>query len=249
MKLCRIVDLGTIPYAEASDLQRRLVSARKIGAIPDLLLFCEHPHVITLGRNGKRQHLHASDDLLSLKGVEFHQTNRGGDITYHGPGQIVGYPILNLDQIRRDVVWYVRQLETCMMLASTHFGIPAIRIPGRTGVWVESESRIGVNSPGGEHEKLASIGVHISRWVTSHGFAYNVSTDLSFFDLITPCGIAECRVTSLEKLLGTEVCISDVRTALREAFGEAFRLDLASASPSELNCWLRQTEAAALASA
>jgi lipoate-protein ligase B len=137
MKICRTVDLGAIRYGEALELQQRLVAARRIGAIADLLLFCEHPHVITLGRNGKREHLHASEDLLRRKGVEFHPANRGGDITYHGPGQIVGYPILDLNGIRRDVVWYVRQLEQSMIEASSGLGIRAYRVPGRTGVWVD----------------------------------------------------------------------------------------------------------------
>ena len=137
MKNCKTIDLGLIGYREAAALQQRLVAARKLAAVPDLLLFCEHPHVITLGRNGKRENLRVSEDLLSRQGVEFHHTNRGGDITYHGPGQIVGYPILDLNGIRRDVVWYVRQLEQCMIQATSSFGIEAFRVPGCTGVWVQ----------------------------------------------------------------------------------------------------------------
>src|SRR5207302_3397765 len=136
MKSCRTIDLGKIAYGEAAALQQCLVAARKIGTAPDLVLFCEHPHVITLGRNGKREHLHVSDELLRQERVEFHHSNRGGDITYHGPGQIVGYPILDLNGIRRDVVWYVRQLEECMIRATFSFGIPAFRVLGRTGGWV-----------------------------------------------------------------------------------------------------------------
>src|SRR5262249_42584430 len=153
-------------------LQQRLVAARKIGAVPDLLLFCEHPHVITLGRNGKRENLRVSEELLSHEGVEFHHTNRGGDITYHGPGQVVGYPILDLNGIRRDVVWYVRQLEQCMIQATSCFGIEAVRVPGCTGVWIK-DGKASLDAASVAHcrseEKLASIGVHISRWVTSHG--------------------------------------------------------------------------------
>src|SRR5690349_9200409 len=236
MKTCRTIDLGTIGYGEAAALQERLVAARKTGAAPDLLLFCEHPHVITLGRNGKCEHLHASEELLRRRGVEFHHSNRGGDITYHGPGQIVGYPILDLNGIRRDVVWYVRQLEECMIRATSTFGIPAVRIPGRTGVWVQGAGGGdgGFPSP----EKLAAIGVHISRWVTSHGFAYNVSTDLLFFDLITPCGIPDCRATSLEKLRGLSISRADVVARLSTAFSEVFGLELKIAESAELGGWL-----------
>src|SRR5262249_32161212 len=162
---CKVIDLGLTGYARAWELQKRVVRARKAGAIEDVLLFCEHPHVITLGRNGKRANLLATASVLRQKGVEYFETSRGGGVTYHGPGQIVGYPVLNLGSIRRDVVWYVRQLEEVMIRASRAFGIAGRREEGKTGVWA------GEGSPG---EKLAAIGVHISRWVTSHGFAYNV---------------------------------------------------------------------------
>lgn len=233
MKICRTIDLGTIAYGEGLELQQRLVAARKMGTIPDLLLFCEHPHVITLGRSGKRENLHASEDLLRRQGVEFHHTNRGGDITYHGPGQIVGYPILDLNGVRRDVVWYVRQVEQCMIEATSSFGIHAFRVPGRTGLWVEGAEGRNGGSP--VPEKLAAIGVHISRWVTSHGFAYNVSTDLSFFDLITPCGIAGCRATSLEKLLGVSISRTDVIARLSAAFGSVFGFETVPAEAAELD--------------
>src|SRR6266436_9775032 len=184
MKELLVVDLGLVEYGSACELQRRVASARKAGTIPDVLLLCEHPHVITLGRSGKLANLRASDHVLRQMGVSFFETDRGGDITYHGPGQLGGYPILNLAEIRRDVAWYMRSLEEAMIRATAEFGIPTRRVAGRTGVWVDApaESR-------GE-EKLAAIGVHLSRWVTSHGFAYNVSTDLRYFDLIVPCGIA-----------------------------------------------------------
>src|SRR5262249_4786096 len=151
-----------------STLQKQLVAARKTDAIADVLLFREHPHVITLGRNGKRENLLASERVLQQKGVDLHTTDRGGDITYHGPGQVVGYPILNLAAIRRDVGWYVRMLEETMIRASADFGITVERIAGKTGIWARTPS---------SEEKLGAIGVHLSRWVTSHGFAYNVSTD------------------------------------------------------------------------
>ena len=183
-------DIGICSWDAAYILQQRLVAARKAGLIADVLLLCQHPHVLTFGRNANQKNLLASEHVLRQKGVELRETNRGGDITYHGPGQIVGYPILNLDEIRRDVHWYVRTLEEAMIRASADFGIAAYRIQGKTGIWVQP--------PGGvPEEKLAAIGVHISRWVTSHGFAYNVSTDLRYFDLIVPCVIADRKATSL----------------------------------------------------
>lgn len=206
-----IIDLGLISYTEAYALQQRLVAARKANAIEDVLLFCEHPHVITLGRNANRANLLASENVLRQKNVELHTTNRGGDITYHGPGQIVGYPILNLDKIKRDVGWYVRALEEAMIRASADFGVTAYRVPGKTGIWVEAIPA---------EEKLAAIGVHISRWVSSHGFAYNVSTDLRNFDLIIPCGITGRKATSLEKLLQRSVLLSEVKPRLTHHLAE-----------------------------
>ena len=202
-----------MPYGPACDLQRRLVQARKAGAIPDVLLLCEHPHVITLGRNGKRDNLLAGKHVLSQMNVELHSTDRGGDITYHGPGQVVGYPILDLTEHRRDVGWYVGQLEEVMLRATSDFGIAAKRVEGQHGAWIDT--------PAGE-EKLGALGVHLSRWVTSHGFAYNVSTDLRYFDLIVPCGIAGKRVTSLERALGRSVATTEVRERLVAHFAEAF---------------------------
>jgi lipoyl(octanoyl) transferase len=224
-------------YAEAWALQRRLVAARKAGAIGDVLLLCEHPHVITLGRNGKREHLLTSDHLLQQMNVEFHLTDRGGDITYHGPGQIVGYPILNLAAIRRDVVWYVRQLEETMIRATGDFGIEAGRIEGKTGVWVKAAD--------GAEEKLAAIGVHISRWVTSHGFAYNVSTDLRYFDLIVPCGIPDRRPTSLEKLLGRAVRRAEATERMVRHLGDVFGMDMVTVALRDLLAQLEAAEVAA----
>jgi len=214
-----------IPYAEACALQKRIVAARKLGVIEDVLLFCEHPHVITQGRNGKREHLLASESVLRQKGVEFFEASRGGDVTYHGPGQVVAYPILNLGAIRRDVVWYVRQLEEAMIRATTEFGIAAGREAGKTGVWV---------GEGKASEKLAAIGVHISRWVTSHGLAYNVSTDLRNFDLIVPCGLADRKATSLEKLLGRSVKLDRVKAKLAAHLGDVFGLQLQQIARAEL---------------
>lgn len=224
-KICWVLDQGLIPYEPACELQQRLVGARKAGIIPDVLLFCEHPHVVTLGRNGKRQHLRVSDGLLAQMNVEHHPTNRGGDITYHGPGQIVGYPILDLTEHRRDVRWYVEQLEEVMLRATVDFGIAGKRIEGRHGVWMDT--------PAGE-AKLAALGVHMSRWVTSHGFAYNVSTDLRYFDLIVPCGIAGKGATSLERALGHPVSTEKVRQSLTSHFGEVFGRTLENVSGNDL---------------
>src|SRR5208282_2837643 len=228
-----IIDLGLISYTDAYALQQRLVAALKSSAIDDVLLLCEHPHVITLGRNASRANLLVSESVLRQKGVELHPTNRGGDITYHGPGQIVGYPILNLGNIKRDVGWYVRTLEEAMIRASADFGVTAYRVPGKTGIWVQP----GAGSHAAEG-KLAAIGVHISRWVTSHGFAYNVSTDLRYFDLIIPCGIAERKATSLEKLLSRNVTLDEVKPRLGYHFAELFSFAPRLISSEELTSFL-----------
>jgi len=226
-KICWEVRLGLIPYELAYDLQRKLVQARKEDAIPDVLLLCEHPHVITLGRNGQPGNLLASNHLLAQMNVEFHATDRGGDITYHGPGQIVGYPILDLAKHRRDVRWYVNQLEEVMIRATADFGLRAKRVEGQHGVWIDT----GASTT---EEKLGALGVHLSRWVTSHGFAYNVSTDLRYFDLIVPCGIAGKRAISLERALGRHLDTEEVRRNFILHFGEAFERTMISVSPSEL---------------
>jgi lipoyl(octanoyl) transferase len=250
MSVCSIVDLGLIAYADAWELQKRIVAARKAGAIEDVLLFCEHPHVITLGRSGNRAHLLASEIVLRQKGVEYFETTRGGDITYHGPGQIVGYPILNLSAIRRDVVWYVRTLEEAMIRTTADLGIAARRESGKTGIWVDAQERIATQSPRSAQrteetaEKLAAIGVHISRWVTSHGFAYNVSTDLRYFELIVPCGIASRKATSLEKLLQRNVSLAEIKPLLAKHVGEVFALPVRTAQPAELFAQLEQFDQA-----
>ena len=225
MKPLLIVDLGLISWVEAYALQQRIVAARKASEIDDVFLLCEHPHVITLGRSANRANLLATEHVLRQKGVELHATNRGGDITYHGPGQIVGYPILNLNNIKRDVGWYVRTLEEVMIRASADFSVSAFRVPGKTGIWVKA---------GDNEEKLAAIGVHISRWVTSHGFAFNGSTDLRYFDLIIPCGIADRKATSLEKLLGRGVSLDEVKPHLIQHFAELFSFSSRVISRQEL---------------
>lgn len=228
MKELLVIDLGLVEYGAAWELQRRVASARKAGNIPDVLLLCEHPHVITLGRSGRISNLRASSEMLRRMGASFFETNRGGDITYHGPGQLVGYPILNLTEIRRDVTWYVRNLEEVMIRATAEFGIVSRRVSGRTGVWVDvraaSRAENDEQEMQKEEEKLAAIGVHLSRWVTTHGFAYNVSTDLRYFELIVPCGIAGKRATSLEKLLGRRVKVAEVAPRIAAHLGEIFGL-------------------------
>ena len=236
MKTALVVDIGMVEYGAAWELQRRLVAARKAGAVPDVLLLCDHPHVITLGRNGKLGNLRASGQVLRQMGVSFFETDRGGDITYHGPGQLVGYPILNLAEIRRDVAWYMRSLEEAMIRATAEFGIPSMRVAGRTGVWID------VPAESGGEEKLAAIGVHLSRWVTSHGFAYNVSTDLRYFDLIVPCGIEDKRATSLEKILGRGVKMEEVSPRIAAHLGELLGLDLQPAHRDDLDAMLRTHE-------
>jgi lipoyl(octanoyl) transferase len=253
MKELLVVDLGLVEYAAAWELQRRVAAARKAVAIPDVLLLCEHPHVITLGRSGKISNLRAPNEMLRRMGVSFFETNRGGDITYHGPGQLVGYPILNLGEIRRDVAWYVRSLEEAMIRATAEFGVVSRRVAGRTGVWVDAragstmEDRKEVKEVEEieevkDEEKLAAIGVHLSRWVTSHGFAYNVSTDLRYFDLIVPCGISGKRATSLEKLLGRRVEMNEAAPRIAAHLGEIFDLAPRACARDALDTMLRTYE-------
>jgi lipoyl(octanoyl) transferase len=247
MKELLVVDLGLVEYGAAWELQRRVAAARKAGAVPDVLLLCEHPHVITLGRSGNISNLRAPNEMLRRMGVSFFETNRGGDITYHGPGQLVGYPILNLAEIRRDVGWYVRSLEEAMIRATAEFGVASKRVSGRTGVWVDAaagsttDDRKEVKEVEDE-EKLAAIGVHLSRWVTSHGFAYNVSTDLRYFDLIVPCGIAGKRATSLEKLLGRRVEMRDAAPRITAHLGEILGLHPRACGREDLEMTLRTHE-------
>lgn len=193
-----LISLGRVPFAEAMALQRRVVAARKAGLIADTLLLLEHPPVLTLGRNAKRENVLASDELLCSKGVELHEINRGGDVTYHGPGQLIGYPIVDL---RGDLpgkkgphlgpVDFVRLLEEVLMRTCGDFQVMTERVKGRTGVWTVANNAVA-------EKKLAAIGVHVSQGITSHGFALNVSTDLRDYGWIVPCGIADREVTSLE---------------------------------------------------
>jgi len=212
---CELIDLGPMAYAQAFELQRSLVDRRKRGEIADQLLIFEHPHVVTMGRNGRDENLLAPPELLARAGIEFHRTDRGGDVTYHGPGQIVGYPIFDLREWKRDVVAYLRAVEQALIEALAEFGVAAERSPGATGVWT-----VG---PDGTLAKIAAIGVHISRWVTSHGFALNVDTDLSYFRYIVPCGLTR-PVTSL-RALGSQASRAQVVAALARSFGRVFDRD------------------------
>jgi lipoyl(octanoyl) transferase len=211
--LCILRDLGRVGYSEALELQSGLAARRKRGEIPDQLVIVEHPHVVTMGRNGHDEHLLAGPDLLARAGIEFHRANRGGDVTYHGPGQIVGYQILDLREWKRDVAAYVRALEQALIGALAEFGVEAGRLQGATGVW----------TPDG---KIAAIGVHISRWVTSHGFALNLDTDLSYFRYIVPCGLTK-PVTSM-RALGCQAGRSQVIAALARSFARVFDREMIS---------------------
>jgi lipoyl(octanoyl) transferase len=215
-----VLKLGRLDYATGLRLQERLVDLRKQGAIGDVLLLLEHTPVITLGRNAKAANILAAPEFLAKKGVEVFESNRGGDVTFHGPGQLVGYPIFDLrafpsndpDRKTLGAIEYVRRLEEVLIRSCASLGIPTKRIPSLTGVWTD----------GPEESKIAALGVHISRGVTSHGFALNVSTDLSFFRLIIPCGITSKPVTSMEKELERPPSMNDVANAVSREFGQVF---------------------------
>jgi len=217
MRKCQVRQLGRVSYGEALELQQRLVAERKQGLVADHLLLLEHPHVITLGRNGHMENLLASDEILERAGISFFPTDRGGDVTYHGPGQLVGYPIVDLRDWKRDVGAYVRGVEQAIIDTVAEYGITAGRIPKLTGVWV------------GER-KIAAIGVHISRWVTSHGFALNVSTDLTYFQYIVPCGLTK-PVTSMAQL-GVRAGVEEVGERLAANFARIFDCDLLLEAPA-----------------
>ena len=183
------------------------------------LLFCEHPHVYTLGKSGKIDHLLLQEEGLRAKGIEFFKINRGGDITYHGPGQITGYPIFDLEKFKTDINWYLRTMEEVMIRVLADYGLEGGRIAKETGVWLG----VGTMNP----RKICAFGVKASRWVTMHGFAFNVNTDLSYFNHIVPCGIADKGVTSLQKELGREVEMEEVKEKLRKYFAELFEFEFA----------------------
>ncbi len=210
MRNCELQDLGRMSYEAAFALQQELVQRRTQDLIPDQLLFVEHPHVITIGRNGRLENLLAREEVLSRAGITVHHTDRGGDVTYHGPGQIVGYPIFDLRPWKRDVVAYVRALEQVIIDTLREFDLHAERREGATGVWVSGA-------------KVAAIGIHISRWITSHGFALNLDTDLSYFRYIVPCGLS-LPVTSMRQL-GCHAGREQVTAALASNFARVFEFD------------------------
>ena len=216
MRSCQLRELGCIDYAKALELQQDLARQRKQGQIGDQLLLLEHAHVITLGRNGRMENLLAGEEVLRRAGISFYPTDRGGDVTYHGPGQLVGYPILDLREWKRDVIGYVRAIEQVIIDTLAEFGITAGRIPKLTGVWVEGR-------------KIAAIGVHLSRWVTSHGFALNVSTNLTYFQYIIPCGLTK-PVTSMAQL-GVAADLGAVSRTLAGHFGRVFDCKLVDETP------------------
>jgi lipoyl(octanoyl) transferase len=219
MRPLEVRRLGVVPYGEALAMQRALVEERKAGRVPDLLLLLQHSPVVTLGvrGDGGRSHIVATPERLGELGIEVFETGRGGDVTYHGPGQIVGYPIIDLKPDRCDVHVYVRDLEDVMIRVCAEYGLSAGRVPGLTGTWIGAE-------------KIGAIGVRISRWVTSHGFAFNVSTNLDHFQLIVPCGIADRGVTSLERSSGRAIRVGEVEDVLIRHFCDVFEREATTES-------------------
>lgn len=210
--ICEVHRLGTVPYDDGVRLQEERVAARLEGRVPDALFLLEHPHVVTLGRSADAANILWDESELRRRGVAVRETGRGGDVTYHGPGQLVGYPVILLE--RQDLHAYLRDLEETLILALGDFGIAAGRVPGYTGVWV------GV-------EKIAAIGVRVTRWVTSHGFALNVDPDLSYFGSIVPCGIRSGGVTSMARILGRAPSMDEVAACVAARFGEVFGREMA----------------------
>ena len=212
-RVCETKWLGSVGYAEALAMQERAVTSLRSGEDDEQLLLLEHPHVFTLGRAANSANILAGVDQLESLSIEVHETGRGGDVTYHGPGQLVGYPIINLKPDRCDVHRYVRDIEEVLIRSIADFGIAGERISGFTGVWVGNE-------------KVAAIGVRIARWITSHGFSLNVNTDLDYFQMIVPCGITDKGVTSLSRLLGQPLDMNDVTRIVARRFAEVFERDI-----------------------
>jgi len=222
MPVCRTIDLGTVPYGEAFALQKREVERLQRGEGDDVLLYVEHPHVITMGRNATGSALVADAKHIAARSCEVVTTDRGGDVTYHGPGQVVGYPILRLEESRRDIRRYVHDLEQVLIAALADFGVTAGRHPEHRGVWVEGR-------------KIASLGIRISRWVTCHGFALNVATDLSYFSLMNPCGITGCTMTSIEQETASRVSMREVRERITHHFGPVMGREMREESAAHVH--------------
>ena len=221
-KLLNILNLGLEPYDGVLELQRQLAAARRDGRIEDTLILVEHPPVITLGRRGDESNILVSGQWLAARGIRVRRVERGGDVTYHGPGQLVGYPIMDLRQHRQDVGWYMHSLEEVLIRTLSDFGIVAKRVPGSIGVWVD------------EGRKIAALGVRIEAWVTCHGFALNVAPDLSHFRLIIPCGLVGKEVTSMEKTLGRGVDVAEVLEQVAHNFSIVFRMRMRRIALDEL---------------
>jgi lipoyl(octanoyl) transferase len=240
-RLLHIADLGALPYAEALEIQRGAARARLDGRLEqDLLILVEHPPVVTTGRSTKSGNLLLDREALAARGIELFDVERGGDVTFHGPGQLVGYPIIDLKRHKEDLHWYLRQVEQVLIDALRALGVAADRNPGKTGVWTTANTR-----------KIASIGVHARQWVTWHGFALNVTTDLSYFDVMVPCGIADVTMTSVERELvegANGPCLAAppdlgerTREAVVEAMAERFNLEATTLTVSELRHLLLST--------
>lgn len=242
-KEVQFVDIGLTPYQATWDLQEMLLdyiaqiklkNRREELSVetPNFLLFCEHPHVYTLGKSGDESHLLMQEPFLDSIGASFYRINRGGDITYHGPGQLVGYPILDLENFYTDIHLYLRMLEEAIILTCRDYGLVAGRIEGLTGVWIDPESE--------NARKICALGVKASRWISMHGFALNINTDLSYFSHIVPCGIATRGVTSLQQELGRLMNISEVKTKVLEHLTQLFDWKLKHVSRETLNLTLNQ---------
>ncbi|MCZ2474905.1 lipoyl(octanoyl) transferase LipB [Aquirufa ecclesiirivi] len=242
-KEVQFVDIGLAPYQETWDLQEALLNHiaqiklrnRREGLVeesPNFLLFCEHPHVYTLGKSGDESHLLMQEPFLASIGASFYRINRGGDITYHGPGQLVGYPILDLENFYTDIHLYLRMLEEAIILTCQEYGLTAGRIEGLTGVWIDPESN--------NARKICALGVKASRWISMHGFAFNVNTDLSYFSHIVPCGIATRGVSSLQQELGRKMDIQEVKSAVLVHLSQLFEWNLHHVSRETLNLTLNQ---------
>ncbi len=247
MKTVWLVHLDTVPYADALALQHRLGAARKRGELNDTLLLLEHPPVFTLGRNAHDSNILASREFLEQLGIQVYRVERGGDVTYHGPGQLVGYPILDLRNFRQDVGWFVRSIEETLIRAIGDFGIPGRRVEKLVGVWTPSPPSLSTPpllkpSPGsGGEAKIAQIGARIEEWITYHGFALNVDPNMRHFDLIVPCGISDKAVVSMAQWLGKQLEMSTVRERVAARFAEVFGAEMVPVSPGELQARLGET--------
>lgn len=222
-------DVGHRSYQPVWDYQENLlkqkIDAKRTGTkAPDYLLLVEHDPVYTLGKNGKETNLLIAQHLLQQKGIEFFHINRGGDITYHGPGQIVGYPVIDLENFKTDIGWYLRSLEEVIILTINEYGLKGERSKGETGVWLDANVK-------GRERKICAMGIRCSRWVTMHGFALNVNVDLNYFNYITPCGIQDKQVTSLQKELGTDIPVEEVKEKILENFEQVFSCNIKNKKP------------------